>query len=356
MTEKFRLPSQEGENQEEEVLPISFPIQALHALSGTKRYRLQPQSLIRAGAAVMLVSGLAVTAWSAGEYRKFKTYTPGDTAIPSETIPVLPDRMFLGEKTGTVEPFTARATPLPNDGTAPELSDFSEFQIFSEVERTPTPVREPYEYEGIRFDLPVPITIRFSFTDEVRGKPDWLEITFIPRLKLSEVAAEKGCDGLGIACVMSFNGNIGIEVGSGKTYGEDPEELPAEGWRAYLEGQRPFARLSVEKQKKRLERLLESDVSISQGDVAVSGLKLEALVRIPPQDVEKHNQSFADAFRVAAKVDPQALANIDDSDERLVVFTTCGWYDPQDEVKPENHAWYQWSRLFGVLQKEKMES
>lgn len=136
--------------------------------------------------------------------------------------------------------------------------------------------------------------------------------------------------GDGQACIYTFdaateNQVIFASVHSG--VGGEAQEL-----RSLIEGTGINQALYTKKQvKENLRSLTGSQVALTQGSVEIEGLRVAALLRVPPEHLEEYlslpvEKSFELAVQLS-NVDPDSL------NQNLLVLETCGWQLP-DEANP----------------------
>ena len=82
---------------------------------------------------------------------------------------------------------------------------------------------------------------------------------------------------------------------------------------------------SLNQVRKNLAALNGATVTIIQGDVIISGLRLVATTRLPPHAINSYLAQPAEhALDAAALIDPSIQALVDENQPKIV-FETCGW-------------------------------
>lgn len=85
------------------------------------------------------------------------------------------------------------------------------------------------------------------------------------------------------------------------------------------------AALPLRQVKKNLAALADAKVTITQGDIVVTGLQLSTASRLPGKEVQDYiNQPIESALDTASGVDA-SLSGFIESSQPILVFETCGW-------------------------------
>jgi hypothetical protein len=81
----------------------------------------------------------------------------------------------------------------------------------------------------------------------------------------------------------------------------------------------------IQQVRKNLDALSGASVTIRQGDVLVTGLRLVTATRLPPGTVKSYlSQPVERALESASRIDPEITHGIIDQLPKIV-FETCGW-------------------------------
>lgn len=84
----------------------------------------------------------------------------------------------------------------------------------------------------------------------------------------------------------------------------------------------------------RLDALQGAEVTLRQGETALTGLQMAAAARIPPDHLADYFAApVRQAARTAAKIAP-ALAPYTNPRQPTIIFETCGWRTRQEEPSP----------------------
>lgn len=200
----------------------------------------------------------------------------------------------------------------------------------------------PLDFYGIDFRpgaLPINIQIISPETNLNRGKP--IEVRFAP--------GDECNFGDGQACVSAHPGvldghTVFITIHSG--IGGEAQNL-----RHALEGTGfDQAAFSLEKVRNKLVLLQGAQVTITQGDITISGLTLQVASRVPAENLQHYfSLPVPQAMRYAGELDP-SLASYLPADQPQIVFETCGWKMPGEPWAPGVNA-TSGSAYLGVIRK-----
>jgi hypothetical protein len=110
------------------------------------------------------------------------------------------------------------------------------------------------------------------------------------------------------------------------------------------------ARYSLEQVQEKLRLLEGAEVTISQGDMDVSGLRLVSAGRVPSEHIQSYmSASFADGLRLAAQLNPSLTGAVYPALPQIVL-ETCGWRIPGEDLAPGSTSTAA-SIYLGVIQK-----
>lgn len=155
--------------------------------------------------------------------------------------------------------------------------------------------------------------------------------------------------GDGRACIYNYRSL----QGGGTTYISAHSGLGGEAnaFRDALEGTGfDRARYSLERVQEKLSLLEGAQVTISQGDVDVSGLRLVSAGRVPPEHLQAYmSASFPDALQLAASLIPSLTGAVNPALPQ-VVLETCGWRMPGEALATGSTSTSA-SIYLGVIQK-----
>lgn len=327
------------------------------------------------------------------EYGTLQTPVPTFPAIPTLTsVPTsaFPSPVVQATPTGTILPPTATA-PLPTPtliaATGPSrqspggkgflawlgLAEYHPVEYrqgtfqqspattptpFQPVVNTPLPPEpsmpaavisensgedgSPQNFYGIDFGDPTRrVRIKIYPPDRQVNGGEPIVISFYPGTQ---------CElGDGRACIHNF---IGLR-GGGTTYISAHSGLGGEAnaFRHALEGTGfDRARYSLERVQEKLSLLEGALVTISQGDVDVSGLRLVSVGRVPPEHLTAYmSASLPDALQLAAAFIPSLTGAVNPTLPQ-VVLETCGWRVPGEDLAPGSTSTSA-SIYLGVIQK-----
>jgi hypothetical protein len=152
--------------------------------------------------------------------------------------------------------------------------------------------------------------------------------------------------GEGRACIYNFVASDRIKVTFISAHSGTGGE--GEPFRDLIEGTGINTGLFTAKQvANNTQTLIGADVSIKQGGLEVSGLKLVAIARIPPEQLDtyfslpiEHTLDFA--IEIGA-LNPKVL------NKNIFVFETCGWHLPGERNNP-NFPNASQSIYLGIIQ------